>query len=878
MMTKLTTYANDELKHMLSVLPFYNSGDAELQNIYNNDFFCGSGLQHCGLTSYDSNYVSKTGMFSFFNTNFNINDLVILHINAVSLRKNLNRLEELICFMHAQPDFIAITETKLNSNSSLDLVKIKGYKFYNRNSISMSGGVGLYVKDDLEIFLRNDIELFSYDFESLWIETRYPVNGKTVVVGIVYRHPRYDLSTFTTELSKILAKLTSENKTVLITGDVNIDLFRINTNRSIMEFSNMMLSYHMHNQINSATRITDTSSTLIDHFYNNDPFVNIKTTLVLDDISDHLPIIAIVKNIKVPNKKKYYFTRNYSSLDQAMLTHDTTCMINSLTQTFSCPNLDINSKFEILGDELEKVLDKNVPVQKLSRKETRLKLRPWISTGILNSIKKRNKRYKILCKTKFQDNELKIQYKKYRNILTHTKEKAKRNYFHRKLEYSKGDIKKTWGVINDLIGKSKKPPTVPPELSYNGQTFTNPQEVVNNLNFHFTKIGKYNKKSVDYHEVAKTVHWKPNSIFFEKTTPNEIENIINNLNVRKASGADDLSVSVLKRLNKLLSPILSDLVNQAFEAGVYPDSLKLAKVIPLHKGGIDNDPNNFRPISILSNLNKIVEKVIYPRLYKFFEKYNIISDKQFGFRKGLSTTMATTEFLENILGSLDQGKATCAMFVDLSKAFDCVERDLLLFKLYRYGIRGSVWDLLKSYLTNRYQFVQCDGFLSTEEEVDTGVPQGSVLGPLLFLVHISDLRYATNLETLNFADDTLLYHTFENPDEIQNYMNKEMVKVHKWMENNHLRINSSKTKFMIFHKQLKKFKDLHTLRLKIGTQEELEQVKDFKYLGLTIDQHLNWKQHIAILARKLSKSLGILYKIRHYLDKKVFFWFSTHYS
>ena len=156
---------------------------------------------------------------------------------------------------------------------------------------------------------------------------------------------------------------------------------------------------------------------------------------------------------------------------------------------------------------------------------------------------------------------------------------------------------------------------------------------------------------------------------------------------------------------------------------------------------------------------------------------------------------------------------------------------------------------------NVYQFVQRDGFLSTEEEIDTGVPQGSVLGPLLFLVHISDLRYATNLETLNFADDTLLYHTFENPDEIQNYMNKEMVKVHKWMENNHLRINSSKTKFMIFHKQLKKFKDLHTLRLKIGTHEELEQVKDFKYLGLTIDQHLNWKQHIAILARKLSKSL-----------------------
>ena len=806
-------------------------------------------------------------MLSFFNTNFKTNDLVILHVNVRSLNKNLGNLEELICFMHAQPDLIAITETKLNFNSSLDLVKIAGYKFYNRNSLSMSGGVGLYVKDGLDIIPRNDIELFSSDFESLWFETRYSAGGKAIVIGVVYRHPRHDISTFTNELNLILEKLTLENKTVLITGDFNVDLFRVNNNRYISDYNDMMLSYHMNNEIKSATRITDSSSTLIDHFYNNNPSLTINTTLVLDDLSDHFPIIAIVKQSKVQTKKKHYYTRNYSLLDPTQLTNDATVTINNLTQTFSSLDLDINNKFKLLGDGLLTILDSNIPVQKLSRKKSRLKLRPWISAGILKSIKRRNKMYKVLCTTKFQDENFHKEYKLYRNALTRIKETAKRNYFHKKLQSSNGDVKQTWRVINDVIGKSSKPSSIPTEMSFEGSKVVNPREIVDKLNIHFTEIGKHSTNHVDFDKVANTVRWNTNSIFFSKTTPAEIENIIDHLNIRKASGADDISVSLLKQLKGLLSPLLSDLINEAFESGLYPDILKLAKVIPLHKGGVDSDPGNYRPISILSNLNKILEKVIYPRLYNFFEKFNILSDKQFGFRKGLSTTMATAEFLENVLHSIDEQKATCAMFVDLSKAFDCVNWDILLFKLYRYGIRGEVWNLIKSYLTNRKQYVDCDGVKSAEEELTIGVPQGSVLGPLLFLVHISDLRYATTLENLNFADDTMLYKTFEKSDEIQKIMNEEMMKVNNWLDTNHLRLNTSKTKYMIFCKDLKKFKSLDKIKLKIGAKE-VEQVEEIRYLGLTIDKHLNWKQHLRSLSTKLSKSLGILFKIRHYLDKK----------
>ena len=340
--------------------------------------------------------------------------------------------------------------------------------------------------------------------------------------------------------------------------------------------------------------------------------------------------------------------------------------------------------------------------------------------------------------------------------------------------------------------------------------------------------------------------------------------IISNLSLRKASGYDD--VSVLKNNTTIISPILSKLVNKSFQTGVYPDCLKIAKVIPIFKGGKQTQPGNYRPISLLSNLDKIIEKLIYSRLISFLNKYNILNDNQYGFRQAHSTTLAVSQFYENLLHSQDNGRATCAILLDLSKAFDSVNHDILLFKLYRYGIRGQAWLLLRSYLSNRKQFVYNDNVSSNLEDVEVGVPQGSVLGPLLFLLHINDLQNSTKLNVLNFADDTLLYTTLDTGKNVDKFINDELNNVDTWLKSNQLKLNLNKTKYMLFQPRSKKFKTLQNLKLYLHKDVEIERVHQYKYLGLVVDCDLNWKAHVKKLKSKLASAVGLLFRIRRYLN------------
>ena len=310
------------------------------------------------------------------------------------------------------------------------------------------------------------------------------------------------------------------------------------------------------------------------------------------------------------------------------------------------------------------------------------------------------------------------------------------------------------------------------------------------------------------------------------------------------------------------------MINESFSSRTYPNCLKVAKFIPIYKGSTKSTPGNYRPISLLSNVNKIIEKTIYTRLNSYLNKYNIINSCQFGFRSGHNTTMAVAELYENVLKAYDNGDATCAVFLDLSKAFDSVNHDIILHKLYKYGVRGNVWRLIKSYLTSRKQFVFDNNACSDVCNVDVGVPQGSVLGPLLFIIHINDLINSTDLKILNFADDTLLYFKFDNTRNAELHLNNELNKVMLWLVRNNLKLNVKKTKYMIFAPNHKKYCNIN-FQPKFQDNTGIEKVNQYKYLGLIIDDKLTWKAHISYLKGKLSRSLGILYKLRHLVSKKV---------
>ena len=533
------------------------------------------------------------------------------------------------------------------------------------------------------------------------------------------------------------------------------------------------------------------------------------------------------------------------------------------------PNTDINLEFDSLSEILQLSINKNIPLKKLSRRKTKILRKPWITPEIIISIKTRNKLFQKLVKTNFSNKELHNKYKEIRNNVKRDILRAKKLHYQKCFERSSNNCKDTWKTINRIMGKNNKSLSLPDKLEKNDQILVNKTEIADTLNHHFANIGKNNTNNeIDFSYINKNLnHWQQNSFAFFETTSSEIIQVISSLKNKKTEGTDELPVSILISLKHVLSPILCYLFNKSIKIGVFPDCLKIAKVLPLFKGGIASDPSNYRPISILPAISKVFEKLIFNRLSSFFNQFGIINNNQYGFQKGLSTELATTKFCEDVLKGLNNNDPSCAILLDLSKAFDSVNRKILLFKLYKYGIRGSAYNLLQSYLSNRKQFIKVGNIKSNYCDVEVGLPQGSIISPLLFLILINDLKNCTNLQVINFADDTLIYHKINDPTNINLYINMEFDKVKQWMSANHLRINYSKTKHIIFSTNSSKLSLFNKISIKGDNNNVIERVEDCKYLGIFLDEKLTWKKHIEHIMKKLSKTIGVFYRIRRLLNK-----------
>ena len=758
--------------------------------------------------------------------------LSLIHCNVRSLSKNLALLNDLISILSSKPDIIGISETKLNENS-VDNIDLLGYNFYQTNSSTNAGGVGIYVSKDLISIPRPDIDLRTDCTESCWIEIDPGFRKKHLLIGCIYRHPRGNIDSFTTKLEELFEQNNLHNRyDVYIVGDINIDFFKFIGHLPTEKYLNMLYAYNFLPIITKPTRLTDYTKTLIDHIYTNAYSDQISSGILLYDISDHLPVFCTVKFCtRRTNERGMY--RDYSSFNQNEYLNEIEMI--DWTPLYQSDNLN-----EITNDVVNlliKISNKHAPIKKVSRSKQKQLNKPWISNGILKSIKNKQRMYS----THFHSNNVeKInRYKTYANKLNYIISISKKRYFDHQFQICKNNLKDTWKLIGSLIKRKRRGEIHPDRLLRNGKMFTTPYDVANQFNTHFINVGPSLANSIpDYTNSDPTVyiHNSPLSSFVMSTvTESQVSKLFSQLNIHKASL--DIPNRLIKIASKQLSVPFTFIFNTSITTGIIPDIFKISRVTPIYKNGNTTDPNNYRPISILSPFSKILEKIVHDQMLLFLEKHKILFPHQFGFRKGYSTEQAILEITDSIKTAIDQNQVTCGVFLDFSKAFDTVNHQILLSKLDKYGFRGIPHLWFTDYLTNRKQFVKVGDVESNKLEMLCGVPQGSTLGPLLFLLYINDIsNCSTKLTFRIFADDTSVFYSCKNINELEIVMNEEVQALLKYCAINKLSVNFKKTSFIIFRSPKRKHIKIH---LKTITQESY-----VKYLGVYLDEYFNWEHQI----------------------------------
>ena len=796
-------------------------------------------------------YQCKSYSLDEFNINFHKpppSTLSVLHLNIRSLNTNIDQLK-LLCEDTLSPKFhiIALSETWQISDSPY--FNLPNYTLVKscRALGALGGGVAAYIHSTVNYSISDHANI-PYS-ESLWVELQLP--NSNFNLGIIYRKPGTNIEEFESGLENHLINMHSTNSKYMLVGDFNID-YNNHSVPATQSYLNTMATMNFRQLIDVPTRCTPFSSTIIDHIYTNfyDYFVHCGA--ITTEITDHFPTFAFIES----NDNIFKKTHILSIADWSNVYNTS----------------DVNRAYDNFALMFNSICEKVAPIVKHRNRPNKSK-KPWITRGILKSINHKHKLYAKLIKSKYDPIRF-SNYKHYKNILTTLLRKAKKSYYSGQVNKNKNNSSKLWSTLNNLIGKGsgdsgKFPKLLKIETSDSTtETIRDLDKISNCFNTYFASIGEElagNLSETD-DPLNYINHAKNNSFFLHPICESDLELELNRLDPNKACGHDYIYSRLLKDATPFIKQPLTNITNLLFSSGIFPDQLKIAQITPIYKKGTPYLPSNYRPISILPILSKIIEKHVNKQLMSYLEKYKIIDNYQYGFRKTFSTKLALVDIIYDLLDEIDNGNIVLGVFLDFAKAFDTINHNILLSKLSSYGICGIPLNWFTNYLQNRKQYVRIGGCASSTLPIKYGVPQGSILGPILFLIFINDLPVSSPFFKFKlFADDSNLFHSFTDNYLATPEIESNLSLVNSWCNANKLTVNTNKTNYMFFSTPQK--------RLNVGNQlihlndTVLDRVDNTTYLGVTLDNNLTWKAHIRKVVNKISPIIGLLAKLRYTLPK-----------
>lgn len=770
------------------------------------------------------------------------------HLNIRSILPKRDQIQHLLT--DSNLDFLALSETWLNSNIQTSMIDVPGYICHRKDRTSKKGGgVLFYVRDTLKC---NEIKLDTpLECLALNVVLSPKMNFNIIVL---YNPPSYDVS-FYENLDKIFKYVNTRTESVFL-GDFNINWLEKSRRKKLKR----LLSKHsLHQMIKGPTRITRASKTMIDLIVTNRPQRIIRTYNLLTGLSDHNMTMVVRKLTKQRLPK---FTNESKQGNLGIPKIKLTQVKNDLDH-LDWNNVLQSNDLENCCNSLMKNLTNLIGKYSKTFKGTQRKASlPWLNNDTRQLMKKRDYALKkaLLSKT----NTDFLIFKGLRNAVVRELRKAKTAYFMQLIEDSEGNSASLWKHLNSLTKLKPSQQKTIAELEVNGVISTNNSAIANELNNFFIQSVEELAKTFEPATLSQTTKSDQSDLFqIKEVSQEKVHTIINKLKKSKAKDVFGLDTSfITTHCSALIKPV-THLVNLSIRVGKFPQSWKQAIITPIFKAGAKNQASNYRPISILPAFSKILEKIIIEQLVEHLEGNKLINSKQFGFRAGYSTEMANCYLTENIKSKLDKGNVVGAVFIDLKKAFDTVNHNILLNKLTTFNFSEHAIGWFASYLEHREQRVKINTELSTSLQSTMGIPQGSILGPLLFSLYINDLP--TCCQSANcqmYADDTVIYASARTPTIVAETLTKEMEGISQWLKENHLTLNFKKTVSMCFS-----IRGKIKCTIKID-QEAIEEVEELNFLGIILDHQLKFNTHINKLCKTVRTNLNCFRMIRHHIPVK----------